>query len=58
MDLNLLAPDIQAAILALPRTVSGRDPIRERHVRTVATHEDWRLQAEAWRKLLKTGTIQ
>jgi hypothetical protein len=29
MNLTLLAPDIQEAVLFLPRTVKGRDPIRE-----------------------------
>ena len=35
---NLLnpAPNIQEAVLFLPRTVKGRDPIRERDVRPIA----------------------
>jgi hypothetical protein len=36
MNLLQLAPDIQEAILFLPRTVKGRDPIREKHVRPIA----------------------
>lgn len=48
MDLNLLAPDIQEAILNLPRTVKGRDPVRERHVREVAAEPDWRAQRRCW----------
>lgn len=33
MNLLNLAPDIQEEILFLPRTLKGRDPIRERHLR-------------------------
>lgn len=51
MDLNLLAPDIQAAILELPRTTSGRDPIRERHMRPIAAEPDWARQRRMWRQL-------
>ena len=51
MDLNLLAPDIQAAILTLPRTISGRDPIRERHVRPITKIASWRTQRDRWRRL-------
>ena len=49
MDLNLLAPDIQEAILDLPRTIKGRDPVRERHVRAIAAEADWAGQRELWR---------
>lgn len=52
LDLNLLAPDIQAAILTLPRTVKGRDPIRERHVRPIAAEPDWERQRMLWRARL------
>lgn len=48
MDLNLLSPDIQESILDLPRTVSGRDPIREQHVRRLVTAADWRWQRRLW----------
>ncbi len=51
MNLNLLAPDIQAAILALPRTVRGRDPIRERHIRPITKIASWRIQRDRWRCL-------
>lgn len=50
MDLNLLAPDIQEAILALPRTVSGRDVIRERHLRVIAGEAEWAIQRVLWRE--------
>jgi hypothetical protein len=35
MNLTSLAPDIQEAILLLPATTKGRDPISERSLRTV-----------------------
>ena len=36
MNLLNLAPDIQEAILALPRVEEGRDPITERDLRPIA----------------------
>ena len=52
MDLNLLAPDIQEAILALPPTDRGRDPIRERHIRRISASSDWKQQRVRWRQFL------
>ena len=49
MDLNLLAPDIQEAILDFPRTVNARDAVRERYVRPIAAEVDWARQREMWR---------
>lgn len=51
MNLLLLAPDIQEEILFLPRTLSGRDPIRERHIRPLTTVLDWRKQRRLWQEL-------
>lgn len=51
MNLLHLAPDIQAAILSLPRTESGRDPITERDLRPIAAIVDWRKQRRAWREM-------
>ena len=51
MNLLQLAPEIQEALLFLPRTVKGRDPIRERHIRPIATELDWRRQRECWGRL-------
>ena len=50
MNLLLLAPDIQEAILFLPRTVRGKDPITERQVRGVSANPDWGKQREAWKE--------
>ncbi len=48
MNLLHLAPDIQEALLFLPLTVKGRDPIREKHVRPIAAEPDWRVQRAMW----------
>ena len=48
MNLLLLAPDIQEALLTLPRTIRGRDPIREKHVRPIAAEPDWQVQRGMW----------
>ena len=51
MNLLNLAPDIQEAILFLPRTDRGFDPISERQVRRIAAEPDWRRQRRLWREL-------
>jgi hypothetical protein len=51
MNLRFLAPDIQEAILFLPRVACGRDPITERHLRPIAAEPDWDKQRELWRRL-------
>lgn len=50
-NLLLLAPAIQEAVLDLPPTISGRDPITERQLRPIAAEPDWNTQLEMWRKL-------
>jgi hypothetical protein len=55
MNLLHLAPDIQEAILNLPRVIQGRDPIAERYVRPVAAIIDWHTQRRLWRELLGTA---
>jgi len=52
MNLLHLAPDIQEAILALPRVEAGRDPITERELRPIAAIPDWRKQRAAWGAVL------
>ena len=52
MNLLNLAPDIQEELLFLPRTLKGRDPIRERHLRPIAAVLDWRKQRRMWKQLL------
>ena len=51
MNLLHLAPDIQEAILFLPRTMTGRDPIHEKMLRPIAAEVSWRKQREMWRQL-------
>jgi hypothetical protein len=50
MNLLNLAPDIQEAILFLPRTQSGRDPISERQMRAIAAEPEWRKQRDLWHR--------
>ena len=54
MNLLYLAPDIQEAILFLPRTKRGRDPIRERMIRRIVAEPEWRKQRWMWKGLLST----
>lgn len=50
MNLLLLAPDIQADVLAL-RFSPGREPITERHLRQVLQSPVWTEQRAVWRRL-------
>ena len=49
MNLLSLAPDIQEAILLLPGTTAGRDPVSERRLRTVPAITPWGRQRKMWR---------
>jgi hypothetical protein len=49
-----LAPDIQEALLFLPPTVRGRDPILLADLMPIAACFDWRKQRRLWRQLLPT----
>lgn len=55
MNLLHLAPDIQEAILNLPRVTEGKDPIVERHLRPVAAEPSWAKQRVLWRELADSG---
>ena len=50
MNLLLLAPDIQAEVLAL-RFPPGREPVTERHLRQVLQSPVWAEQRAVWRRL-------
>jgi len=52
MNLLQLAPDIQEAILYLPRVAQGTDPIFERHLRPIVATPDWRKQRRLWAAML------
>jgi hypothetical protein len=51
LNLIQLAPDLQEALLFLPPTQRGRDPIILADLMPIATALDWRKQRRLWRKL-------
>lgn len=57
-NLLLLAPEIQLALLDLPRVRAGRDPIVETHLRTLAAEPCWNGQRTAWSLLLAGSTTR
>ena len=54
MNLLLLAPDIQEAILFLPRTRRGRDPIHLALLQPIARTWRWSQQRRRWRALCRS----
>jgi len=48
MNLLSLAPDLQEAVLFLPRTLRGRDPIPLWRLQPIASTPDWRKQRRLW----------
>src|SRR5262249_24920515 len=55
MSLLSLAPDVQEAVLFLPRTERGRDPIQMRHLLPIAQVADWKIQRQLWAALTGRG---
>jgi hypothetical protein len=53
VNLINLAPDIQEALLFLPPTLHGRDPIILADVQPIAAAHDWRKQRRLWRQLVR-----
>jgi hypothetical protein len=51
LNLALLAPDIQEAVLFLPRIHSGRAPIHEKLLRPISAEIDWAKQRTMWSKI-------
>lgn len=51
MNLLLLAPDIQEAVLFLPRTRTGQDRIHLRQLQAIALTPAWRNQQKMWQDL-------
>lgn len=49
MNLLHLAPDIQEALLDLPRTLHGPDPYYEKDIRPIAAVPEWARQRAMWR---------
>jgi len=58
MNLLLLAPDIQDKILHLPRTVVGRDPIRETHLRPIVQVAEWGKRRKMWMEVRDWATVR
>lgn len=52
MNLLLLAPDIQEAVLNLPVVERGREPIAETHLRSVVQEVCWEAQRQIWLHVL------
>ena len=50
MNLLNLAPDIQEAILDMPRTLAGRDAVILRDVLPIASTMEWSKQRGMWDK--------
>ncbi len=51
LSLTLLAPDIQEALLFLPRMKKGKPQISEKHLRPLTMEIDWEKQRVLWAKL-------
>jgi hypothetical protein len=54
MNLVYLAPDLQEALLFLPRTESGRDRVILADLQPIAATPDWRRQRRWWARLHAT----
>ena len=52
MSLNMLAPDIQEALLLLPPETSGRSFLHEKRLRPIASTLNWAEQRTAWKQVL------
>ncbi len=52
LNLRLLAPDIQDALLRLPRITSGHDRFNFREIQSIAIESDWKVQRRMWRQLV------
>lgn len=52
MNLLHLAPDIQEALLFLPRVMLGNDSVHERVLRPLAAELEWQRQRKAWQSTL------
>jgi hypothetical protein len=51
LNLLHLAPDIQEAILFLPRTLKRNDPIHEKMLRPLTAEVNWHRQRHMWRSM-------
>lgn len=51
MNLNHLAPDIQEALLFLPKVTCGRDSVHEKSLRPLTAIPNWHRQRRKWSAL-------
>lgn len=51
-----LAPDLQEAVLFLPRIERGGEPLQMRHLLPLTRLADWQQQRDAWRRLAERPT--
>ncbi len=58
MNLLQIAPDIQEAVLHLPRTESGRDAVTERDLRPIAGMVSWNRQRRKWKQIQSRDSAQ
>ena len=58
MNLLVLSPDIQEALLFLPPTEKGRDPIHLGQLQPLAALLDWRQQRRRWLQLAQAATAR
>jgi hypothetical protein len=58
LNLRLLAPDIQEAILFWPATPTGRDPILLPQLQPLAALLDWRQQRGRWLELCRRAAAR
>ncbi len=56
MNLLLLAPEIQEAIVDLPTITQGRDPVTERGLRGIVAEPVWTRQVGLWHTLRSRGS--
>ncbi len=54
MNLLMAAPDIQEAILFLPRVESGQDPVHLRRLQSIATQANWNTQRQMSRPVFRS----
>ena len=57
MNLRLLAPDIQEALLEAPRVLQGRSPITYRDLAVILRDPMWANQRRRWQALLQAKGI-
>jgi hypothetical protein len=57
MNLLNLAPDLQEALLFLPRTERGRAPLILRDLQPIASTPDWKRQRRMWQTPMGKGSM-